>query len=182
MNATKQNPKAGGRGGEKRVQQNFLDITTAKIEFNDKPLPNSEAAESGVLEACIADSAKLDPVRAIISPTDFYIGGARAVFARMLELHGEDSPLTGVPFLIRLEASFEHHPDQSKFQDLFDNLRPITGTTALHFAQIVREMADRRRIIKLTYEANQAAFDPAFDLAEIIDELRNPLSHLSGGV
>jgi len=178
MNAIIKNP--GGNRGGKQVQQNFKKYTTSKIEFNEKPLPNNEVAEIGVLSACIADSFKLEPVRAIVGPDDFYMGGARAVFTKMMELHGKDSRLTGVPFLIRLESSFECHEDYSKFQGLFDKLRPITGTTALHFARIVREMADRRKIIELTYEANLKAFDSAFDITEVVEELLEPLSHMKG--
>ncbi len=184
MNLPKKIPIPGrqSRGmGKKQETQISINCSTKKIEFNENPLPSNEAAQIGVLSACVADSMKLDPVRAIAGPDDFDMGGAKAVFQRMIELHSKDSSLTGIPFLIRLELSFKCHEDFSKFQDLFDRLRPITGTTALHFARIVREMADRRKIIALTYSANLKAFDPAFDLTNIIKELSEPLSHFSGG-
>ncbi|MCH8314267.1 MAG: hypothetical protein IID17_14930 [Nitrospinae bacterium] len=178
MNAIKS--PGGNRGGEQE-QRNLPNCSTKKIEFNENPLPGNKVAEIGVLSACVADSMKLDPVRAIVGPDDFYMGGVKAVFTKMLELHSKDSGLTGSPFLVRIETSFEHHQDYQKFQDLFDSLRPITGTTATHFARIVHETASRRRIIALTYEANLKAFDPAFDLNDIIEELLEPLSRLEGG-
>jgi replicative DNA helicase len=174
---------ASGRGtSEENLKANYkTDYNTRKIEFNEIS-PNSDDAEIGALSACVADTQKIEPVRAIVGPNGFYMGGATAIFQRMLKLHSEYPDLTGVPFLVRLESSFDHHPDYSKFRDLFDSLRPLTGATALHFAHIVREMADRRKLIRLTYEANQMAFDPAFDLANIIAELREPLDNLWGGV
>jgi len=133
------------------------------IERKEKLLPHDFDAEQGLLMAAFCPGA-LDKIKGLVSADDFYSGAGKLIFGEMISFHD-----AGRSFTISLiDQALQDHPEYENICLALDSLRSITGTVITHFAEIVRELADRRRCIRASY----SVYDNLFDLSNPVDQVR----------
>ena len=133
------------------------------IERKEKLLPHDFDAEQGLLMAAFCPGA-LDKIKGLVSADDFYSTSAGLIFEKMMEFHGAERGFT----ISLVEQSLKDHPEYENIRLALDSLRPITSTVITHFAEIVRELADRRRCIRASY----SVYECLFDLSKPVDQVR----------
>ena len=133
------------------------------IERKEKLLPHDFDSEQGLLAAAFYPGA-LDKIDGLVSAADFYSTSAGLIFEKMMEFHSAERGFT----ISMVEQSLKDHPEYESIRLALDSLRPITGTVITHFAEIVRELADRRRCIRASY----SVYESLFDLSNPVDQVR----------
>lgn len=115
--------------------------------------PQDLEAERCVLGACLVQNDIIDDVRELVRANDFYFAGHSKLYAAILSLH--ERGVGGI------DAVTVSHELQQR-----DDLAAVGGPAALlriletvphaahavHYARIVREMADRRAVINVAEE------------------------------
>lgn len=131
--------------------------------MNDRILPHDFDAETYLFEAlfCPGGMGKVD---GLITATDFYSETGKLIFQKLTEFHESGRGFT----LSMIDQALEEHSVYTNIRRVLDMLIPVTAETATHFAKIVRELADRRRAIKASYEV----LDGLFDISQPIDQAR----------
>ena len=131
--------------------------------MEDRLLPHDNDAEQGLLAACFCPGA-MDKIKGMVSAEDFYSLSAGLIFEKMMEFHASGRAFT----LSIIDQCFVNH---EKYDDIclaLDSLRPSTNTVAINLAEIVRELADRRRAIMASY----SVYESLFDLSKPVDQVR----------
>lgn len=115
-------------------------------------LPQNDEAERSVLGAVLVDNDKLAAVSDLLSPEDFYRPAHQHVFRTMLALAKDQKPID------ILTVSEPHASDPvveaaggiGFLSKLMDGIPRLVN--AEHYAGIVRDKAQRRRLVKLAHE------------------------------
>ena len=134
--------------------------------------PSSEEAEKAVLGGILrgylqGDATSHKKAQAIVGPTDFYHEKHRLIFAAMGGLHEEGAPVD----LITLQEALEQNGQLGAVGDA-EYLRQLLDSTPTaghvrHYAKIVLEKANRRRLIYLLQEAREQAQEGSDTAQEI---------------
>lgn len=128
--------------------------------FIKKILPHSLEAEQSVVGSMIMDKDAILTASEIIDSSDFYDQQNGILFDTMLELFNEGKPVDLVTLQDRLKE--KDVPAQLSSLEFIRNIVSSVPTSAnvRYYAQIVREKAVLRRLIKVTEEiANDCYLD-----------------------
>ena len=128
-----------------------------------KILPHDFDAEQGLLAACFCPGA-MDKIKGMVSSADFYSSSAKLIFQKMTDFHESGREFT----LSIIDQCFVNHEKYDAICLALDSLRPSTNTVAVNLAEIVREVADRRRAIRASY----SVYESLFDLSNPVDQVR----------
>jgi len=131
--------------------------------MEDRILPHDYDAEEGLLTASFCPNA-LEKIKGLVSADDFYSGSGKLIFGKMMEFHESGRGFT----ISMIDQALEGHSQYVNIRRVLDMLIPVTAETATYFAKIVRELADRRRAIKASWQV----FDDLFDISKPIDQTR----------
>ncbi len=149
--------------------------------MNDRTPPQNLDAEMAVLGAMLASRRALTEVSEILLPTDFYKPAHEMIYAAILELNtagqrsdtltvaaalekrGELARLGGAPYLHQIVASI------------------TTAASAPWHAEIVRDLATRRRLIEVGTRIAQMGYetDDASDLPQIVNRAQAEANAIS---
>jgi len=130
-------------------------------------LPANLDAERSVLGAIVLDNAAYEPAAKVLLPDDFSHGGNGRIFARMGALAGAGKPIDPVLLTEELVRSGELDAVGG-----VPYLTELTGglprsVNVAFYVQIVRDKAERRRLMNVAQKVAAMAADPAADPAEI---------------
>lgn len=128
--------------------------------FIKKILPHSQEAEQSVIGSMIMDKDAIVMASEIIDSSDFYDQQHGILFDTMLELYNEGKPVDLVTLQNRLKE--KDVPAQLSSLEFISNVVSSVPTSAnvKYYAQIVREKAVLRRLIKVAEEiANDCYLD-----------------------
>lgn len=120
-------------------------------------LPQNLEAEAAVLGAILQEESVLGEVSSLLAPEDFAAAKHRAIFQAMLDLDGSMEGISIITVRERLNRMGEGKKITN--QDLASLADPMRflPSAAVHHARIVREYADRRRLVQLGQELVQRA-------------------------
>jgi len=125
----------------------------------DKTPPHSIEAEKAVLGGIIRTSDAYKKAQAIVSPKDFYLEAHRTIFDAMGELHEKASPID----LITLQEAIgqDGHLEAVGGAVYLSQLLDATPTAGhiRHHAKIVKEKSDRRKLLRVAYEAETQVYE-----------------------
>ena len=145
-----------------------------KKNIGMRTLPRNEQAEAAVLGAVLVDTVLWDSVCDRVSAEDFFNEEHRKVFETMAEVVAEDLPPDVVVVAERLEATGRIERGAYALVGAFAKQTPSTAN-AVHYADRVREAADKRRLI----EAGQSIAETAMGESErSADDLISQAEHL----
>ncbi|WP_111497373.1 MULTISPECIES: replicative DNA helicase [Marinobacter] len=140
------------------------DADTSRI----KVPPHSLEAEQAVLGGLMLDNSKWDAVSEVIAAADFYRQDHRLIFGAIERLAGEGEPLDVVTLSEFLERAGDIE-DAGGLTYLAELAEKTPGASNIKaYANIVRERAVLRRLIEVSGEIADSAFNP---LGRTSDEL-----------
>ncbi|MGF7145829.1 replicative DNA helicase [Anaerotaenia torta] len=128
--------------------------------FIKRILPHSAEAEQSVIGSMIMDKDAIVSVSEIITTTDFYEQQYAILYETMLELHNEGKPVDLVTLQDRLKEK-DVPPQVCSLEFIRDLVTAVpTSANVRYYAQIVRDKAVLRRLIRVAEEtANECYLD-----------------------
>ncbi|MFP8944391.1 DnaB-like helicase N-terminal domain-containing protein [Streptomyces fenghuangensis] len=133
--------------------------------------PHDVDAEAAVLGACMHDAAVVDAVRNLLDGPDFYRPAHETVWYAVLALRGEDKPTDPIVLGDRLreQGDLQRAGGAPYIHRLADATPSVDG--AVHYAGIVRKMADLRRLRTSGMRTVQRTMEPGADPDAIRSEV-----------
>ena len=150
-----------------------------------KNQPFSAEAERAVISSMLLDKDAITSASEILVGEDFYQPQYATLFETMVELHNEGKPVDLVTLPDRLEE--KDVPPELSSVDFMRNLFSEVPNSAnvKHYAQIVKDKAVLRRLIKVTEGITNACYlgnEPVEDiLADTEKQIFHLLQNRSGG-
>ncbi|MCC6155688.1 MAG: hypothetical protein IT367_18100 [Candidatus Hydrogenedentes bacterium] len=156
--------------------------TQKRHENQIEKLPQDHDAERAVLGSCLLNPNVIAGLRTELQPYDFRNPAHQEIFQSMCELNDADQPVDVVTLLARLDAKekIETIGGPSYIADLAGAVP--TSANADHYAHIVRDRADLRRIIMQTQTASQRAMSydqQGTSAREILGDLQYALDNIT---
>ena len=132
--------------------------------------PHSSEAEQSVIGSMIMDKEAIVVVSEMLNSEDFYEQQYAALYETMLELHNEGKPVDLVTLQEKLrEKDLPSQVSSLEFiRDLVDAVP--TSANVRYYAQIVREKAVLRRLIKVAEETANSCYLDKESLDTILDK------------
>jgi replicative DNA helicase len=132
--------------------------------------PHSAEAERAVLGALLVDTSAIDDVATIITPEDLYKPAHVVIYQTIIDLWREGKPIDVV--LLNEEMSrrgiLEQVGGTSALAELSDAY--AMSANAGYYANIVRDHAARRSLIRATAEVQREAFDQGIPTEQMLDK------------
>jgi hypothetical protein len=154
--------------------------STPEIE---RPLPHYLVAEKTLLGVLLLSGSegqnpKLAAIRAKISTDDFFLTEHKKIFAAMLALDDCATGIDAVTLTNKLHAlgQLDAAGGPAYISQLSDNV-PAAMNVA-HYAEIIAEKAQMRRVINAAQSLQDLAFDPAMRAAELIERVDEQLTSI----
>ncbi|MCU0081965.1 replicative DNA helicase [Streptococcus danieliae] len=130
--------------------------------------PQDILAEQSVLGAIFLDESKLVFVREYIEPADFFKYANRLIFQAMIDLNDRGDVIDATTMRAILEAQGDLE-NIGGFSYLVEVVNAVpTSSNAEYYAQIVADMAMRRRFISRLTESINQAYEGALGTDELI--------------
>ena len=137
-------------------------------------MPNSLEAEQSVIGSMIMDKDAIVTVMEMLSQEDFYHQQYGLLFQAMVELYNAGQPVDLVTLQNKLR-SMNVPSEVSSLEFIRDLLTAIpTSANVKYYAQIVKDKAVLRRLIKITEEIENQCYADTGELEDILaDTERN---------
>lgn len=141
--------------------------------------PHNIDAERSVLGAVLVQNEALDRVSDVLRPDMFYRPGHALVFAAMLRLWQADSAIDSVTLKAELSrvGRLDDAGGLAYVVGLSDGVPRSTNIT--HYANLVRQAAARRSVIRVANQLLDAAYRGEVDAAGLIDQAEQGLLAVS---
>lgn len=129
----------------------------------DTSLPQNIEAERSVLGAVLLDNKALNAASEKIVPADFCHDHHRRIYVSMLEMQNEEKPIDLVTLTDWMQAKreLEGVGGAAYISTLMDGVPNVTNVG--HYADIIKEKARLRGIVKAAEFAQRQALDPGAD-------------------
>jgi len=141
--------------------------------------PQNLEAERAVLGCVLIEPTVLPRAIEILQPEDFYKDGHRKVYAAMLRLFERSEPadILTVAEELRREGALEEVGGQATLATLIEEATVATQFGA--YANLVREKALLRELIRVTREITEQGFEESDDVQSLLDRAEEMLFRLS---
>lgn len=135
-----------------------------------RTMPFSDEAEQSVLGAIIVSRDRIPDVIGIVNSADFYIERHRELFETVVSLFDAGEPIDYVTIKRRLElrGTIEKIGGLDFVFRLIDMVPSTDQNSVRHYAGIVREKAELRRMISLTEDVAKRCYDGEDEIDEVI--------------
>lgn len=110
--------------------------------------PSNPEAEQSVLGSIMLDNSKLDLVREVLRPQDFYRAGHATIFTAMVDMEGPIDMLTLGDFLAE-RGQLEGVGGQACLAEVASEC--VTSANVIHHAKLVKNEADKRACLVLSH-------------------------------
>lgn len=138
--------------------------------FVKRVLPHSSEAEQSVVGSMIMDKDAIVAASEIITSEDFYEQQYSSLFETMQELHNEGKPVDLITLQDRLREK-DVPPQICSLEFIRDLVDAVpTSANVRYYAQIVREKAILRRLIKSAEETASSCYMDKESLDDILDK------------
>lgn len=141
--------------------------------------PHSTEAEESIIGGVFLDNGAYDRVADVVGPDDYYVERNARIYAAMSSLSDEGLPMDAVTVSERLKKNGELSRVGGIAYLIELSERVPTAANVEHYAQIVREKAILRRMIRVSTEIVEQAFDTAGDPAEFVDRAESSIFEIS---
>lgn len=134
-----------------------------------KILPHNIEAEQSILGGILLDKDVINKVTEIIQPDDFYLDAHKKIFEGIISLCDRNEPLdliTLTDYFLK-KGMLEQVGGATYLSKLIDNI-PSSANIVYH-AKIVKEKAILRKLINVTGDIYNSAFEPIEDVEEYLD-------------
>jgi len=135
--------------------------------------PHNSEAEESVIASCIlpGDTSVFDSVSAIVQPDDFYTLKGRILYNAISRLASEDKPLDeiGIQEALKPSGGLDEVGGIVGLMAVMD--RATTETQAVHYAKLVAEKSNLRKLIRECRIALENAEGESTDFSDIRSKL-----------
>lgn len=141
--------------------------------------PNDLEAERNTLGAVLVEQSHLFALREVLHPDDFYLEAHRHIFNALLSLQDAEIGIDLVTLKAQLQRSgkWEACGGAPFITGLTDGIPRALNVR--HYANLIKDAADRRRVIQLSHNSMERAFQGEETCKEIIDSLQLDLLKLA---
>lgn len=146
--------------------------------MTDRIPPQNLEAEKSVLGACMIENSVIPEVAAIISPADFYFPSHQTAYEAVLALADASQPVDTITVDNFLKAEPTHKVSAADLCAMVESALP---SHAVQHARLVKNSAERRRLLAILAEAEEAAYSPNDDPAEVAARIGSRLAHVGTG-
>ncbi len=147
--------------------------------FIKKILPHSIEAEQSVIGSMIMDKDAILMASEVLDNSDFYEQQHGILFDTMLELFNEGKPVDLVTLQNRLKEK-DVPPQLSSLEFIGDLVASVpTSANVKYYAQIVRDKAVLRRLIKVAEEAANDCYLDKEKLDTILEKIEKQVFNIS---
>lgn len=135
----------------------------------DRSLPQDLDMESAILGAAMTDATGLEACLTLTAE-DFYRDGYRAAFEAILALSAQGKPVhyTTVGYMLRQQGTYDVAGGETALVAHCD--RGMVTSNAPYYAQIVREKAELRRLIRAGHQLESLPYRDGATMEEIRDQ------------
>ncbi len=143
---------------------------TAQVgsEILDRMPPQNLDAERGVVGSLLLDPNLCDDVALILRPDDFYADANQKLYAHLLAMHDEGKRIDATLLLERLDTSgdLELVGGAAYLAEVVHSVPHAAN--AVYYAEIVRDKATLRALIRASTEVLRDAYEPTLAPAELV--------------
>ena len=141
----------------------------AQQDISGRIPPQNIDAEMSVLGAILLDSEAIVSVADILTPESFYLPAHQYIYSAMETLYEKRQPIDVVTLTnqIKKMKRLKEVGGTAAVAELSNVVS--TAANAKHYAQLVSESYVKRRLISMSAEMNELAFDPSKDVTDIMD-------------
>jgi DNA-binding transcriptional ArsR family regulator len=154
-------------------------LTSTKKAEVVRMAPSNQEAEKGVLGAVLLDDSAFLRLTGLLQPRDFYCQAHRKIFSAFSSLAAQKIPIdlvTATSELRRAEA-LEQCGGAEYLASLTDGIAGAMNVE--HYAQEIRETADRRGIIEISNELLTRSYENSASAVELLRDARHRFSELT---
>ena len=143
-------------------------------------MPANLDAERAVLSAILRDNTILSQVGDVIAAADFYLESHRLVYETMQEIVDKGQPVDAVTLAegLHKKAMLDRAGGPAYIGDLIDYVGTMVGVK--HYAQIVREKALVRRMIRAATEIASEGYEDLGDVRDYLDSCEKRIFEVMG--
>ncbi len=143
--------------------------------------PQAPEIEQAVLGALLLEPVAFEAVEDILRADDFYLPANRLVFQAMTSLRTSARPVDMLTVTEELNRRQELAAAGGPFY--ISQLASLVASSAHigYHARVVRDKSDARRLIRIASEVMQRAYDPAEDIAAVVEHAEELLTGLATG-
>jgi replicative DNA helicase len=136
---------------------------------NKRVPPHNIDAEESVLGSVLIDVEAIIKIGEIIRPESFYTPAHQAIYQAMETLYENRSPIDAVTLTNQLkkQKQLKQAGGASRIAELSNLVS--TAANVEHYAKLIVEAHVKRRIIRLSGELSEKAFDPSVETGELMD-------------
>jgi len=145
-----------------------------------RTLPANLDAERAVLSAILRDNALLAQVGDMLKPDDFYLEAHRVIYQTLQDLADRGQPLDAITLAegLHKQALLDRAGGPAYIGDLIDYVGTTVGVK--HYAQIVREKALVRRMIRAATEIASEGYEDIGDVHDFLDSCETRIFDVLG--
>ncbi|MBM3790150.1 MAG: replicative DNA helicase [Acidobacteria bacterium] len=146
----------------------------------EKTLPNNLEAERSVLGAILLDDRAIYTVMESLHKEDFYLDSHRRIFEKMAQLTNSSRPIDLITLKNELQRTdeLEDAGGAAYLAALTDGLPRAINIS--HYAQIVREKATLRRLIRISSDMMARSYQAEDPVEEILTAAEKAVFDLAG--
>ncbi len=147
-----------------------------------KQVPYSLEAEQAVIGSIILDAERLSQVTEIIKTDDFYVEKHKEIYSLLQSMYLESRNIDIVTLLNNLVASSNYDEDNVKtyVKQLCEMVPAVSNIE--DYARIVRDKALLRRLISVSEEISESAYQDTDNVTEIVDSAESKVFALTQGM
>lgn len=144
-----------------------------------KELPQDINAELSCLATLLLSDSVFDKVNMMINSEDFYLSQHRIIYAAITNLinSGKPADTTNLRTELKRTNDFIKVGGDKYLAHLYMN--SALSVNAVSYAKTIREMSNRRKLIKVAHETLENSYDLQIDLEETIGETENDLIEIT---
>ncbi|HEV8309493.1 MAG TPA: replicative DNA helicase [Methylomirabilota bacterium] len=149
------------------------------VELPGKVPPHNLEAERAVLGAILLEPAVLPRAIELLGPDEFYKDGHRKIYAAMVRLFDRSEPadVLTVSEELRRAGELEEVGGQAALATLMEEATVATQFSS--YAQIVRDKAQLRELIRVAREMTEQGFEETEDVQSLLDRAEQMLFRIA---
>ncbi len=148
-------------------------------EYSVKLPPQDLEAENSLLGAILIDTDAIYKVADIVGEEQFYAAEHQLIYKAMRELYEQNKPIDVVTLSDQLKKNKQLREvgGSAKLAELANGA--LSSANIVTYANIVKEMATRRRLISLGAQMSEMGFDDGKAVQELMDQAEQEIFAVS---
>ncbi|MBE6700768.1 MAG: replicative DNA helicase [Ruminococcaceae bacterium] len=147
-----------------------------------RQFPYSLEAEQAVIGSIILDAERISQVTEIIKAEDFYVDKHREIYTILQSMYLESRSIDLITLLNNLVTSGSYNEDNAKnyVKQLCEMVPAVSNI--VDYAKIVRDKALLRRLITVSEEISESAYQDTDDVTSLVDSAESKVFALTQGM